>query len=142
MNKSLHAILITICTSRGDPLLLLPLLKCTTHRLTVWHPLFGLQKHSGSANECQWLPLFLHGGIQVHTFTPYVIPCQVPFCHMATKYSRILVGRFNLYCHLTNICLYANWKWSSKSTGEIDNVYGAYHRGANKPQLLGVELAL
>ena len=29
MNKSLHAALVNICTSRGDPLSLLPLLKCT-----------------------------------------------------------------------------------------------------------------
>mgnify|MGYP001859272356 CR=1 FL=1 len=26
-------------------------------------------------------------------------------CHMATKYNGILVGRFSLYCHTTNICL-------------------------------------
>jgi len=34
MNKSLHATLIKICTSRGD-LLLLSLLKCTTCCITV-----------------------------------------------------------------------------------------------------------
>jgi len=33
MNKSLHAVLVTIYTSGGDPLP--PLLKCTTHRTTV-----------------------------------------------------------------------------------------------------------
>ena len=43
MNKSLHAMLAKICTSRGDPLLLSPLLKCTTHHLialtsAVWSP--------------------------------------------------------------------------------------------------------
>ena len=42
MNKSLHAVLIKIC-SRGDPLLLSPLLKYTTHcsallTSTVWSP--------------------------------------------------------------------------------------------------------
>lgn len=26
-------------------------------------------------------------------------------CHLATKCNRILVGRFNLYCNTTNICL-------------------------------------
>lgn len=35
MNKSLHAILITICTGGGDPLLLSPLLKHITHHLHV-----------------------------------------------------------------------------------------------------------
>ena len=33
MNKSLHAVLVKICPTGGDSLL--PLLKCTTHRLTV-----------------------------------------------------------------------------------------------------------
>jgi len=36
MNKSLHAMLTTICTSKGDPLL--PLLKCTTHGSLCLHP--------------------------------------------------------------------------------------------------------
>jgi len=35
MTKSLHATLTKICTSRGDPQSLAPLLKCTTHHLTV-----------------------------------------------------------------------------------------------------------
>jgi hypothetical protein len=26
-------------------------------------------------------------------------------CPTATKFNGILVGRFNLYCHITNICL-------------------------------------
>ena len=30
INKSLHTVLIEICTSGGDPLSLLPLLECTT----------------------------------------------------------------------------------------------------------------
>ena len=38
MNKSLRAVLIKICTSRDDPHSLLPLLKCTTHCLTVLTP--------------------------------------------------------------------------------------------------------
>ena len=49
LNKSLHAMLVKICTSRGDPLSLLPLLKCTT--MTS----FGLHKHSTSVNEYQWV---------------------------------------------------------------------------------------
>jgi len=43
MNKSLHAALVKICNRGGDPLWLMPLLKCTTHCLpvfisTVWTP--------------------------------------------------------------------------------------------------------
>jgi len=38
VNKSLHAVLIKVCTSGGDPLMLSPLLKCTTHHLTVLTP--------------------------------------------------------------------------------------------------------
>ena len=43
MNNSLHVVLIKISTRGGNPLSLLPLLKCTTHHLTVhmstvWSP--------------------------------------------------------------------------------------------------------
>mgnify|MGYP001853061509 CR=1 FL=1 len=51
MNKSLHAMLIKIHTSRGDPLSLLPLLKWITTSLCT-HPLFDLYKHS--ANVKRW----------------------------------------------------------------------------------------
>ena len=61
MNKSLHAMLLKICTSRGDPL---------SHCHHCWnapsntslcsHPLFGLHKHSSSIKECQWMPFFFN----------------------------------------------------------------------------------
>ena len=35
MNKRLHTALVNICTSRGDPLLLSPLLKCIIHHFTL-----------------------------------------------------------------------------------------------------------
>jgi len=43
MNKKSRAALVNICNSRGDPLLLLPWLKCTTYHLTMltstaWSP--------------------------------------------------------------------------------------------------------
>ena len=73
--------LIKICTSRGD---------CCCH---CWNPpptaslcqdpLLGLHKYSASVNECQWVPLFLHGGIQFHIFASYAFPCQTPFCQTA-----------------------------------------------------------
>ena len=47
------------------------------------HSLFGLHTRSASANECQWVPSFLLGGIQWHTFTSYIPPWQTPFCQTA-----------------------------------------------------------
>lgn len=49
-DKSLHVVLINICTSRVEPLF--PLLKCT--------PLFGLH----NKDECQWVQFFPHRRIQ------------------------------------------------------------------------------
>jgi len=45
-----------------------PLLKCTSHHLTVLTSLFGLRKLLASINEYQWVPLFLHLEIQWHAF--------------------------------------------------------------------------
>jgi len=42
MNKSPHSVLSKICTSGGDPLLLVSLLTRTTHCLSVLHPLVGV----------------------------------------------------------------------------------------------------
>ena len=44
------------------------------------HP---LHKCSASINECQWVPFFLHRGIQWHTFSLSSLPCQTPFCQNA-----------------------------------------------------------
>ena len=54
VNKSLCTVLINICTNRGDPVLLLSLLKCTTHCLTVltstaWSP--------SVLSKCQWMSI-------------------------------------------------------------------------------------
>ena len=62
-----------------------PLLKCTTHCLTVltstvWSPSTFSRFNVG---ECQWELLFLHGGIQWHTFTSSTLPCQTPICQNA-----------------------------------------------------------
>jgi len=60
MNKSLHAVLVKICTSGRDPLSPSPLLKCTTHRLTVL-PLTAWS--SSTFRKHQWMPMatiFLH----------------------------------------------------------------------------------
>jgi len=111
-NKGLRATLINICTSRGDTLSLLPLLKGTTHTSPCLHPLVGL--HSAKVDECQchWAPFFPLGGI--HTFAPSALSMSdtnlsdrpsAATCHMATTWSRILVGRFDLYCHTINVHL-------------------------------------
>ena len=81
MNKSLHAMLITICTRGGGPLS--PLLKCTACNLTVltstvWSPEM-FSKH-------QWMsvvPFFPHGGILWNIFASSALPCQVPTCQTA-----------------------------------------------------------
>ena len=48
------------------------------------HPLFCLQKHSGSVNEYQGVLLFLHGKIWCHNFASFTFPCQMPFCLLPT----------------------------------------------------------
>ena len=115
MNKSLHAVLIKICTNRGDPLLLSPLMKHTTHCLTVltstlWSPLMFSKHHWMSMGA-----IFFH--MEEIRDTPLLIctsmsdaivsdcPSAV-ICHMATTFNGILVGRFNFYCHTTNIHLW------------------------------------
>jgi len=45
------------------------------------HPLFCLFQCSAqqSISRYQWVPLFLHGRIEFHTFASYTLPCQTPF---------------------------------------------------------------
>ena len=101
MNKSLYAAPVKICTSRDDTLL--PLLKCTIHYLAVF-----------TRTQCQWVPSF---SVWRNSVTYLFFICtsmsdtmlsdcpSAAICHTATTWNRILVGRFNLYCHTTNICL-------------------------------------
>jgi len=107
MNKSPHTALVVICTSRDEPL---PLsLKHTTHS----HPLLGLHKCSAGVDVCHWVPYYLHGEFQFHTFassasTSGTIASECPsaaICQTAAKWNGILVRWLNLYCHTTNICL-------------------------------------
>ena len=79
INKSLHEALITICTSAGDPLLLLPLLKCTTcPSLGHIHWLVSIK-----FSKRQWVPFFPYAGTQWHTFASYTYPCQTLLCQTA-----------------------------------------------------------
>ena len=81
---------IKICTGGGDPLLLSPLLKCTTHHLTVLTP--TIQSPS-TFSKCwwmstlmkQWVPCFLHGGFSdthlLHTHFHIRHHCvRLPLC--------------------------------------------------------------
>ena len=45
--------------------------------------MLGLHKCTASINECQWVPFFPHGGIQLHTSASYSLPYQMPFCETA-----------------------------------------------------------
>jgi len=80
------------------------------------HPLFGLHKHSASVDECQWVPLFVQRNSMTHLWTKCTLTSDrilsncpsAAICHTATKCNGIPVGRFNLYCHTTNICLWCH----------------------------------
>ena len=76
MNRILYAMLLTICTSRDDLLPLSLLLKCTASLCS--QPMLGLHICSGSIDECQWVPFFLHRGIQFHPFASYGLPLLPP----------------------------------------------------------------
>ena len=40
-------------------------------------------------DECHWVQFFPHGGIQLHTFVSYALPCQTPFCQTAPMLSSV-----------------------------------------------------
>ena len=42
-----------------------------------------LHKHSAIIDECQWVPLFPHGGIQWHAFASDALQCQKLLCQTA-----------------------------------------------------------
>jgi len=110
MNKNLCAAFAKICTSRADPLSLLPLLKCTTHLLTV----LTATVLSPNVSECQWVPFFFtwrNSGTHLSfilTSMSDTIFSDCPsaaICCTATKCNGILVRRFNLCCYTANIYL-------------------------------------
>jgi len=111
LNRSLHVILVKICARRGNPLLLLPVLKRTTYYLTVLTSVWSPKVFS----KCQWVAMgaiFTTWSnlvtrlyfIRTSTSDPILSDCSsAAMCHMATKCNRILAGRFNFCCHTTNI---------------------------------------
>jgi len=71
-------VLITVYTSRGDPVS--PLLRCTA----VFASTTGFPWTFTSVGEYQSVPYFPRGGTQWHTFAPYALPHQKPFCQTAS----------------------------------------------------------
>ena len=77
---------------------------------TVWSPYTFSKRQQMSVGaiflhmeECKFTPL-LHLHFHVRSI---LSDCpSAAICHMATKCNGILVGRFNLYYHPTNICLW------------------------------------
>jgi len=113
MNNSVHSMLVKICTSRGDPQSLSPLLKCTIHHLTVltatvWFP-STFSKHwwmSVGAIFSTWRNSVPHLYFICNSMSDVILSVcsSAAICCMATKGNGILVGRLS-FCYRTNICL-------------------------------------
>ena len=81
---------------------------------SLWsHPLFGVHKCSSRIDECQGVQFFSawRDSVTHLCFTcTSMLNAILSDCpsaaihHMPTKSKGILAGRFNLYCHTTNIC--------------------------------------
>jgi len=93
VKKCLHAKLVEICMAAWN-IACLPHCCChcgntsptsslCSYPLFDLHSVFGLQKHSASIDECQWVLSFPYGGIQHHTFAWPALPCQTSFCQTA-----------------------------------------------------------
>ena len=105
MNKSLHAMLVKMCTSRGDPLF-----HCWNYHSQSHcaHSHYLFSKHWWMSRGAIFFP---HGEIQLHTFASFWIPCQITFgqtaiCCTTTKYNGILLEKLNLCYHTTDILLW------------------------------------
>ena len=103
MNKSLHAVLIKICTSRGDSLS--PVLKRTTHNLIHYFISINVQQSSKNVSRC---PFFLTKEFSDTPLLPMHFharrhSARLPLCcHLSHGSNGMLVGRFNLCCRTTN----------------------------------------
>ena len=91
MNKNLHAVLVKICTSRGDPLSLSALLKCTTLCLHCAHihclVSINIQQESMNVNGGNFLCM--------EQFS------DTPLLHMYFHIRHHFV-RLSLCCHLSH----------------------------------------
>jgi len=104
-----------IFTGRGDPVSLLPLVIHTTHHLTVltfaaWYPQTFSKScwMSVDAILSLWRNSMTHLYL-IHTSMSDTVlsACRnTAICCTPTKCNEILMERFNLYCHTTNIYLW------------------------------------
>ena len=120
MNKSLHVVLIKICTSKCAPLSLLSLLKCTTYCLTVltftvWSPeMFSKHQWMSVGSIFFWIEEFTETPLlHMHFYVRHHF-VRRPFtaiCHAATKWNGILAGEvwpLLPYHHHLPMTLWAN----------------------------------
>ena len=85
MNKSLHVTLIqSVQLSRMWLVFHVTAATAEKHHPPPHCAQVGLHKCSASIDDCLWVPFFLHGGIQWHTFASSALPCQMPFCQTAS----------------------------------------------------------
>jgi len=82
--QGLRAVLLKVCMSRGAPLSLLPLLKCTTSAsLCYTHCLVSIRVQQASTS--QWVSFFPCGGIQFHFVASSTLSCQITLWQSATQ---------------------------------------------------------
>ena len=113
LHESLTVLEFYVKEENQEKMRLLPVLKCTTCCLTVLTDT-GLCKLSASVSGCQWVQLFCMEEfnymplLHMHFMSDAILidcPSAVTY-HTTTKYTGILVRRFGLHCHTTNICLW------------------------------------
>ena len=113
MRKSLYALLLTVCTSGGDPLSLPSLLRRTTYHLTVLTSAscvsINIQQASMNVSGCNFVYIeeFNETSLLCIHFhvRPILSDCPSAAICLTTTEWNVLVGRFNLYCHTANISL-------------------------------------
>jgi len=114
IDELIKTLFISLCDSCVWNVMSLPPLLATLTSSLCLHPLFCLQKHSASINECQWVPFFKFRRIQSHTCFIWTSMSDINLsdcppaatCLVARKCNEILVGMFSLYCHTTTIHLW------------------------------------
>ena len=132
MNKSLHAALVKICTSGG--VLLFHSVVAGKHHPPPYcahiHCLTSISIQS-SIDECQWVPFFLHGGIESHTFGSYTFLCQMPFCQTAPLLPSITQQKHEMeYGWETSACAAVPPPSASDFVGQHSNIGGNTFRAA------------
>jgi len=117
--KSLHATVVTVCISRGStvfPSCYHGLVAETHHAPPhcadfYWLVFINIQQVPMNVSGCIFFSTWGNSMTElcsIHTSLSDTILSDCPsaaICHMATTCNRILSGRFDFYCHTSNICL-------------------------------------